>query len=342
MPSDINKNSAIPLVIAFVFTLNVSLPVSAEPGHGPGFLRQNQPVAAARGREHVEGHGNTLSGKGQRQSPLSDRPNGQADFLYLGDTEWELFHRLNREEADLYLRDRAAKRFTVIQAVVLAEFDGLDVPTRMATYRWWIRTDPAGWSVFRKLVDFIVNRAEQLGLVLGMLPNLGDKWNKKWGRGRKSSRPKMRRICPANSWAVATGISRSFGFWAAIVRSRGAAKGYCQCDGGRAKKRRWPAPPGDVSSLRRPKLRRWLAKRTLPSRLSTCFSRAMATITAITSESPGLSSTAHKTVHGRRARLRRPPRGFQSQEWLPRRLRGTQVRLLVAVCGCPRPYVRLS
>ena len=43
-------------------------------------------------------------------------------FFYLGDTAWELFHRLDREEADLYLRDRAAKGSTVIQAVVLAEF----------------------------------------------------------------------------------------------------------------------------------------------------------------------------------------------------------------------------
>ena len=45
-------------------------------------------------------------------------------FFYLGDTAWELFHRLNREEADRYLRDRARKGFTVIQAVALAELDG--------------------------------------------------------------------------------------------------------------------------------------------------------------------------------------------------------------------------
>ncbi|MEJ2238994.1 MAG: DUF4038 domain-containing protein, partial [Gemmatimonadales bacterium] len=49
-------------------------------------------------------------------------------FFYLGDTAWELFHRLNREEADLYLEQRAAQGFTVIQAVVLAEFDGLTQP----------------------------------------------------------------------------------------------------------------------------------------------------------------------------------------------------------------------
>ena len=44
-------------------------------------------------------------------------------FFWLGDTAWELFHRLNREDADLYLQDRAKKGFTVIQAVVLAELD---------------------------------------------------------------------------------------------------------------------------------------------------------------------------------------------------------------------------
>src|SRR3954452_7231976 len=49
-------------------------------------------------------------------------------FFYLGDTAWELFHRLDREEAERYLKDRAAKGFTVIQAVVLAELDGLHSP----------------------------------------------------------------------------------------------------------------------------------------------------------------------------------------------------------------------
>ena len=49
-------------------------------------------------------------------------------FFYLGDTAWELYHRLNREEAQYYLSNRAAKGFTVIQAVALAELGGTDVP----------------------------------------------------------------------------------------------------------------------------------------------------------------------------------------------------------------------
>ena len=56
-------------------------------------------------------------------------------FFYLGDTAWELFHRLNREDADRYLRDRAARGFTVIQAVAIAELDGHTDPNPTATCR---------------------------------------------------------------------------------------------------------------------------------------------------------------------------------------------------------------
>src|SRR4030042_4970635 len=38
-------------------------------------------------------------------------------FFYLGDTAWELFHRLGREEAEKYLEIRRKQGFTVIQAV---------------------------------------------------------------------------------------------------------------------------------------------------------------------------------------------------------------------------------
>lgn len=49
-------------------------------------------------------------------------------FFYLGDTAWELFHRLTLEEADLYLTVRSNQGFNVIQAVILAELDGLHTP----------------------------------------------------------------------------------------------------------------------------------------------------------------------------------------------------------------------
>jgi len=104
-------------------------------------------------------------------------------FFYLADTAWELFHRLDREEADLYLRDRAAKRFTVIQAVVLAEYGGLDVPNPYGHLPLAGRDPKRPIQAYFEHVDFVVNRAEELGLVVGMLPTWGDKWNKKWGQG---------------------------------------------------------------------------------------------------------------------------------------------------------------
>ena len=60
------------------------------------------------------------------QSYLAN-PDGTA-FMWIGDTAWELFHKLNREEATEYLENRSAKGFTFIQAVVLAERDGLRIP----------------------------------------------------------------------------------------------------------------------------------------------------------------------------------------------------------------------
>ena len=42
-------------------------------------------------------------------------------FHWIGDTAWELFHKLNRMEAAWYLTERAKQQFTIIQAVILAE-----------------------------------------------------------------------------------------------------------------------------------------------------------------------------------------------------------------------------
>ena len=104
-------------------------------------------------------------------------------FFWLGDTAWELFHRLNREDAERYLLNRARLRFTVIQAVVLAELDGLQAPNPYGE-RPLAGNDPATPNeAYFAHVDWIVRRANALGMYVGMLPTWGDKWNKKWGVG---------------------------------------------------------------------------------------------------------------------------------------------------------------
>jgi hypothetical protein len=104
-------------------------------------------------------------------------------FFWLADTAWELFHRQTREDAERYLRDRAERRFTVIQAVALAEFDGLGVPNAYGE-RPLVDNDPTRPNeAYFVHVDWIVRKANSLGLYVGLLPTWGDKWNKKWGVG---------------------------------------------------------------------------------------------------------------------------------------------------------------
>lgn len=110
-------------------------------------------------------------------------------FFWLGDTAWELFHRLNREDAVHYLYHRARLGFTVIQAVALAELDGLNDPNPYG-HKPLLNNDPTKPDVrdgpnndYWDHVDFIVAEANQRGIYLGLLPTWGDKWNKKWGVG---------------------------------------------------------------------------------------------------------------------------------------------------------------
>jgi hypothetical protein len=89
-------------------------------------------------------------------------------FFYLGDTEWALFH-LSREDAELYLKDRAAKKFTVIQAVATF-WGGLDRPNAYGE-TVFVNGDPTRPNeAYFKQVDWVVDKAESLGLYIGMVP----------------------------------------------------------------------------------------------------------------------------------------------------------------------------
>ena len=96
-------------------------------------------------------------------------------FLYLGCTAWELFHRLNREEAVEYLQNRKEKGFTVIQAVVLSESDGLRTTNTYGEVPLIELNPEKPNEKYFEHIDFIVNKAEELGLYIGMLPTWGDK-----------------------------------------------------------------------------------------------------------------------------------------------------------------------
>jgi len=119
----------------------------------------------------------------------------QADgtpFFYLADTAWELFHRLTREETYDYLKLRAQTGFTAIQAVALAEFNGIASPNaygrlpllRNAINEWDIDLPDTGDGYgYWDHVDYIVQTAAELGLYIAFLPAWGDKFNRAWGKG---------------------------------------------------------------------------------------------------------------------------------------------------------------
>lgn len=124
-------------------------------------------------------------------------------FFWLGDTAWELFHRLNREEAERYLKNRAERRYTVIQAVVLAELDGLRDPNPYG-HRPLANDDPTQPNEeYFKHVDWIVERANALGMYIGMLPTWGDKWNIRRGAG-----PEI--FTPANAQTYGEWLGRRY------------------------------------------------------------------------------------------------------------------------------------
>ncbi|MGI5958329.1 MAG: glycoside hydrolase family 140 protein [Massiliimalia sp.] len=112
-------------------------------------------------------------------------------FFYLGDTAWEIFHRLSREDAEWYLSCRAEQGFTVIQGVALAEFEGVTTPNYYGRLPLLFTDgipDPEkpditpGYSYWDH-VDFIIQKAQQYGLFVALLPTWGDKFHLCWGKG---------------------------------------------------------------------------------------------------------------------------------------------------------------
>jgi hypothetical protein len=115
-------------------------------------------------------------------------------FFWLGDTAWELIHRLTLPEIDLYLTDRANKGFTVIQTVVLAELDGLNTPNAYGN-KPLIDNDPTRLNNdYFELVDYVVKKSQQLGMYVALLPTWGDKFNLRWGVGPEIFTPENSEI----------------------------------------------------------------------------------------------------------------------------------------------------
>src|SRR5262245_57420407 len=137
-----------PLTAAFLVCANAATPDDA-PAHSVKNLKLK---VSANGRYFVDQDG---------------KP-----FFYLGDTCWLLFQRPNREELEEYLKDRADKGFTVIQAYVLRGLGKKhpDGNTSLLDVTPLVDRDPTRPNeAFFKHVDEVVNRANERGLVMGLV-----------------------------------------------------------------------------------------------------------------------------------------------------------------------------
>jgi len=122
-------------------------------------------------------------------------------FFYLADTAWELFHRLTLEEARLYLRDRAEKGFTVIQAVAVAEAGGTTVENANGHLPFSHLPDLTPCEAYFSHVDQIIDEAEQAGLYIALLPS----WGKYWRSGSPD-----RIFTPENAYPYALFLGKRY------------------------------------------------------------------------------------------------------------------------------------
>ncbi|HLO99604.1 MAG TPA: DUF4038 domain-containing protein [Fimbriimonas sp.] len=107
----------------------------------------------------------------------------QKPFFMLGDTAWELAHKLTQKEAELYFETRAKQRFNMIWINILPECDCLRIPDERGLFPLIdndpTRLNPAYFEWFKELLE----KAASRGLYVGVLPAWGDKVTPKWGAG---------------------------------------------------------------------------------------------------------------------------------------------------------------
>src|SRR5688572_59629 len=111
-------------------------------------------------------------------------------FFWLGDTGWEFLHKLNKEEAILYLKKRAEQGFNVIQTVILAELDGLYSPNAYGNLPLIDGDLTKPNEKYFSYIDSLIDIAASVHLYMAILPTWGDKLFKDfWGTGPEIFNP---------------------------------------------------------------------------------------------------------------------------------------------------------
>ena len=104
-------------------------------------------------------------------------------FFWLGDTAWDLIHHCSRDDAAMYFAKRASQGFTVVQAVALAERDGLRTDNANGDRPFLdlgtLDPNPRYFDWIAELIELAASH----GIYFCLLPTWGDKVTRAWGTG---------------------------------------------------------------------------------------------------------------------------------------------------------------
>ena len=135
-------------------------------------------------------------------------------FFWLGDTGWLLFTKLNREDADKYLTDRAKKGFNVIQIMVLHSLNAKNVYGDSALFRQNVASpmvtegnsfeDTIQYDYWDNM-DYVIDKAVEKRLYVGLVPV--------WGTNVKNGRVSKADAVKYASWLANRYKDRSNIIW---------------------------------------------------------------------------------------------------------------------------------
>ena len=101
-------------------------------------------------------------------------------FFWLGDTAWQLFSILNKDESELYLQNRHAKGFNIVQCV-LPGLISLNEPNQFGEQIFESLDPSKPNEKYFKHIDWVLDKANELEINLAILPL--------WGRQIEEDHP---------------------------------------------------------------------------------------------------------------------------------------------------------
>lgn len=104
-------------------------------------------------------------------------------FFFVGDTAWELLHRLTKPEVTEYFKARQKQRFNMVWICFLPECDCVRQPTREGFYPLEYEDPLKLQERYVAWTKWVIEEAARHDLYVGFLPAWGDKMTAPWGAG---------------------------------------------------------------------------------------------------------------------------------------------------------------